>query len=122
MGWYGIFLVKNLKLGFSLRSVDENTLDADFELFDEFFNKQERLREDMGYVLEISEEEKTFSAKTSAKMFNILDELGSIPEYSEAVFLLYFLNKFGFEISYYSGEKIDLEKLRKKGWKIIRQG
>lgn len=119
MGWYGIFLVKKLKLAFSLRGIDENTLHTDFELFDEFFNKYDKLRQDIEYVQEISEEEKTFSAKTSAKMFNIVDELSGLPEFLDAFLLLYSLHKNGFEIKYYPENKINLGSLKKKGWIVI---
>lgn len=122
MGWYGIFLVEKLKLAFSLRGISWDSLFSDFELFDRFFNKYDKIREDINYVQEITEDEKNFSAKTTAKMFNVIDELGSIPEFSEAVLLLYFLHKFEFEINYHGEGEVDLAKLEKKGWKVIQQG
>jgi len=122
MGWYGIFLVEKLKLAFSLRGISQDSLFSDFELFDGFFNKYDKIKEDIDYVQEIAEDEKNFSAKTTAKMFNVIDELGSIPEFSDAVLLLYFLHKFEFEINHYSEGEIDLAKLEKKGWKVIRLG
>ena len=122
MGWYGIFLVEKLKLAFSLRGISQDSLFSDFELFDGFFNKYDKIKEDIDYVQEIAEDEKNFSAKTTAKMFNVIDELGSIPEFSDAVLLLYFLHKFEFEINHYGEGEIDLVKLEKKGWKVIRLG
>ena len=122
MGWYGIFLVEKLKLAFSLRGISQDSLFSDFELFDRFFSKYDKIKEDIDYVQEIAEDEKNFSAKTTAKMFNVIDELGSIPEFSDAVLLLYFLHKFEFEINHYSEGEIDLAKLEKKGWKVIRLG
>src|SRR3990167_688929 len=114
MGWYGIFLVEKLKLAFSLRGISQDSLFSDFELFDGFFNKYDKIKEDIDYVQEIAEDEKNFSAKTTAKMFNVIDEFGSIPEFSYAVLLLYFLHKFEFEINHYSEGEIDLAKLEKK--------
>ena len=122
MGWYGIFLVQKLKLAFSLRGISQYSLFSDFELFDRFFSKYDKIKEDIDYVQEIAEDEKNFSAKTTAKMFNVIDELGSIPESSEAVLLLYLLHKFEFEINHYSEDEADLAKLKKKGWKVIQQG
>ena len=122
MGWYGIFLVKKLKLAFSLRGISQDSLFSDFELFDRFFNKYDKIKEDINYVQEISEDEKNFSAKTTAKMFNVIDELGGIPEFSDATLLLYFLHKFEFEIDYHNEGEIDLTKLEKKGWKVIGLG
>lgn len=122
MGWYGIFLVKKLKLAFSLRGISQDSLFSDFESFEEFFNKYDKIREDINYVQEIAEDEKNFSAKTTAKMFNVIDELGSIPEFSDAVLLIYILHKFEFEINHHNEGEIDLAKLEKKGWKIIRKG
>lgn len=122
MGWYGIFLVKKLKLAFSLRRINQDSLFSAFDLFDKFFNKYDEIKEDADYIQEISENEKNFSAKTTAKMFNIIDKLGSIPEYSNSILLLYLLHKFEFDIDYYSEGEIDLSKLEKKGWKIISQG
>lgn len=55
-------------------------------------------------------------------MFNVIDELGSIPEFSDAVLLLYFLHKFEFEINYHGESEVDLAKLEKKRWKIISEG
>ncbi|MEK6951835.1 MAG: hypothetical protein AABX29_02365 [Nanoarchaeota archaeon] len=117
MGWYGIFLVRNLKLIFSLRKIDEENLYSYFEDFDKFFSKYDQLREDIDYMQNISEESKTFSAKTTSKMFNVVDELSFLPDVSNAVFLLYFLHKFEIEYHYEGG--IDFEKLRKKGWKTV---
>jgi len=122
MGWYGIFLIKKLKLAFSLRGISQDSLFSDFELFDKFFNKFDKIREDINYIQEIAEDEKNFSAKTTARMFNVIDGLGSISEFSDAVLALYLLHKFEFEIDYYSEDKINLAKLEKKGWKIIQQG
>src|SRR3989344_2202957 len=112
MGWYGIFLVKKLKLAFSLRGISQDALFSDFELFDRFFDKHDKIREDIDYVLEVTEYEKNFSAKTTAKMFNV----------SDAILLLYCLHKFEFEIDYYNESEADLTKLEKKGWKIITEG
>ena len=86
MGWYGIFLVPKLKLAFHLRSVDEAILQSDFDSLEKFFDKYNKLREDMEYIQEISGESKTFSARATAKMFNVIDELGSLPELSYRVF------------------------------------
>ena len=122
MGWYGIFLVKKLKLAFSLRGISQDALFSDFELFDRFFDKHDKIREDIDYVLEVTEDEKNFSAKTTAKMFNVIDALGGIPEFSDAILLLYCLHKFEFEIDYYNESEADLTKLEKKGWKIITEG
>lgn len=122
MGWYGIFLIEKLKLVFNLRRVSRDSLFSDFELFDRFFDNYDKIKEDIDYIREISEDEKSFSAKTTAKMFNVIDGFGNIPEYSDAIFLLYFLHKSGFEINYHNEEEIDLTKLEKKGWKIISQG
>ena len=119
MGWCGIFLVEKLKLAFSLRRIDQDSLFSDFDLFDRFFNKYSKMKEDIDYIQEISENEKNFSAKTTAKMFNVIDGLGNIPESSDAILLLYFLHKFEFEINYHSEGEIDLAKLERKGWKVI---
>lgn len=119
MGWYGIFLVPKIKLIFYLRSVDEDRLHSSFDSLERFFGKYEKLREDMEYVQNISEDSKSFSAKATAKMFNIIDELGSLPEISNNIFLLYFLRKQGFEIDYHSEDKVDSDKLKKEGWQII---
>jgi len=119
MGWYGIFLVSKLKLGFYLRSVDEGFLESNFSSLDRFFDKYDKLREDIDYVQETSEDSKSFSAKATAKMFNIIDELGHMPEISNSVFLLYFLSKKEFEINYHPVDKVDLDKLKKEGWQII---
>ncbi|MBI2672305.1 hypothetical protein HYX16_05205 [Candidatus Woesearchaeota archaeon] len=122
MGWYGIFLVKKLKLAFSLRSIDYDSLFSDFDSIERFFSKYAKIREDLDYVQEIAEDKKNFSAKTTARMFNVIDELGNLPEISDVIFMLYFLHKSGFDIDYNNEDKIDLEKLRKRGWKIIEQG
>ena len=122
MGWYGIFLVERLKLAFSLRGIDQDPLFSDFDLFDRFFNKYDKMKEDIDYIQEISENEKNFSAKTTAKMFNVIDGLDSIPESSDAIFLLYLLHKFEFEIDYHNEGEVDLTKLEKDGWKIIMEG
>lgn len=119
MGWYGTFLVPKLKLVFYLKSVDESLLHSSFESLERFFDKRDKLMEDIEYVQETSEDPKNFSAKATAKMFNIIDELGHIPEASDSVFLLYFLNKQEFEINYHPENKVDLGKLKKKGWQII---
>lgn len=122
MGWYGIFLVKKLKIACSLRRVDESALFDDFDLLDKFFEKYDKMREDIEYIEESAEESKSFSAKATARMFNVIDALSFLPEVSDAVFLLYFLHKHGFEIEHFSEENVDLEKLEKKGWKVIRAG
>ena len=122
MGWYGIFLVEKLRLACSLRGINQESLFSNFELFDRFFSKVDKIKEDIEYVQEITEDEKTFSAKTTAKMFNVIDRLGSIPEFSDALLLLYFLHKFAFEIKYHGEGEIDLAKLEKKGWRVISQG
>lgn len=119
MGWYGMFLVPKLKLAFHLRGVSEDGLHSDFDSLERFFGKYDKLRGDMEYVDNVSEESKNFSAKTTAKMFNIIDELGRLPELSWSVFLLYFLHKKGFEIDYRQEDKVDLDKLRKKGWQVL---
>ena len=119
MGWYGTFLIPELKLIFHLRSVDENSLESSFESLDRFFSKQEKLRGDIEYVQNVTEESKSFSAKATAKMFNIIDELGYIPNISDNIFLLYFLRKKEFKMDCHSGEAIDFEKYEKKGWRII---
>ncbi len=119
MGWYGIFLVSKLKLAFQLRSIDENRLFSNFDLLDRFFDKYDKLREDLDYIQEIAEQSRTFSAKTTAKMFNMIEEINRLPECSHSVFLLYFLHKFGFEINCYYEGKINIDNLRKRGWNII---
>jgi len=119
MGWYGIFLIQNLKIAFSLRRVDEDNLYSNFDLLDKFFEKYDKLKEDMEFVQEIPEETKTFSAKAVAKMFNIIDGFSYLPEVSNDFLLLYFLHKKGFEIKYYPEDKINLDKLKKKRWRII---
>ncbi len=50
MGWYGIFLVQKLKLAFSLRGISQDSLFSDFKLFDRFFNKYDKIREDINYI------------------------------------------------------------------------
>jgi hypothetical protein len=122
MGWYGFFLVRKLKLAFSLRRIDEEKLYSDLDSINNFFNKYDKLRENMEYIQTVSDEEKVFSAKTTAKMFNIIDELGILPEVSDVIFFLYFLKKYNFDIDYFSEDKIDLNNLEKKGWKIICVG
>jgi len=122
MGWYGIFLVKKLKLAFSLRSISYDSLFSDFDFIERFFSKYTKIKEDIEYVQEITEDEKNFSAKTIARMFNVIDELGKIPEVSDVIFMLYFLHKCGFDIDYHNEDKINLKKLRKRGWKVIEQG
>ncbi len=119
MGWYGVFLVPKLKLVFYLRSVDENVLDSSFDSLERFFGNYDKLREGMEDVQAASEESKGFSAKTTAKMFNIIDELGRLPELSNSIFLLYFLHKREFEIDYHPEDSVDLDKLKKQGWQII---
>ena len=119
MGWYGVFLVPKLKLVFYLRRVDENVLDSSFDSLERFFDNYHKLREDMEDVQGVSEESKSFSAKTTAKMFNIIDELGCLPELSNSIFLLYFLRKRGFEIDYHTEDSVDLDNLKKEGWQII---
>lgn len=119
MGWYGVFLVPKLKLCFHLRSVNENILESHFDSLDRFFDKYDKIREDIDYVLETAEESKNFSAKSTAKMFNIIEEVGNMPEISNSIFLLYFLRKHEFEINYNPEDTIDLEKLKAKGWRII---
>ena len=119
MGWYGQFLVPKLKLALSLRSKGEDLLYDDFELMDGFFDKHEKLRKDMDYIQESAEESKTFSAKVTAKMFNVIDELSCLPDESDSVFLLYFLHKLKFEIEYYPEDKVNTDELKKKGWVFL---
>ncbi|MFH1224648.1 MAG: hypothetical protein V1676_02485 [Candidatus Diapherotrites archaeon] len=119
MGWYGAFLVPKLKLCFYLRSVDEGVLESIFGSLDGFFGKYEKIKEDIEFVLETAEESRNFSAKATAKMFGIIDEIGQMPEAPNSVFLLYSLHKFKFEINYNSEDAVDLGKLRAKGWQII---
>ncbi|HIH09488.1 MAG TPA: hypothetical protein HA254_02350 [Candidatus Diapherotrites archaeon] len=119
MGWYGVFLVPKLKLCFYLRKVDEGILESSFDSMDRFFDKYDKVREDIEYVLDITEESKTFSAKATAKMFNTIEEIGRIPEASNSIFLLYFLKKHEFEINYHPEDAIDLDKLKAEGWQII---
>ncbi|MFH0955061.1 MAG: hypothetical protein V1777_03070 [Candidatus Micrarchaeota archaeon] len=119
MGWYGVFLVPKLKLGFYLRSVNEDSLYSSFDSLDRFFDKYNKIRDDIEYLLEVTEESKSFSAKTTAKMFTVIDELGQLPEISNSIFLLYFLHKREFEIEHRSEESIDLDKLKKRGWQIL---
>ncbi|MDP2665963.1 MAG: hypothetical protein Q8P05_00460 [Candidatus Diapherotrites archaeon] len=119
MGWYGVFLVPKLKLIFSLRSIDENKLHDHFDSLDRFFSKYDKLKEDIEYIQTITEENKSFSAKVTAKMFNIIDELGYLPDISNSVFLLYFLHKHQFEIDYHSEHSIELGKYKKKGWQMV---
>jgi hypothetical protein len=119
MGWYGIFLVKKLKLAFSLSKIDKGKLFDDFELIEKFMEKYDKARENINYVQEVSEKSKSFSAKAIAKMFNIIDDF-YLPETSNAIFLLYFLDRFDFEIDYEPGDQVDLSKLKKEGWEIIQ--
>jgi hypothetical protein len=122
MGWYGIFIVKKLKLACSLRSVSQDSLFSSFDSLERFFERYDKLREGIEDIQEATEGEKQFSAKTTARMFNVIDTLDSLPECSDAVFLLYFLHRFECEIEYHSEDEINLEKLEKKGWKVIRIG
>lgn len=119
MGWYGIFLVPKMKLLFSLRSVDGGILHDYFDSLDRFFDKYEKMRDDIAYIGEVSEESKTFSAKVTARMFNVIDELGVLPDVSPPVFLLYFLRKHGFEVEYHVEGSINLNDLKKKGWQEV---
>ena len=119
MGWYGQFLVPKLKLAFSLRSKSEDLLHSNFESMDRFFDRYEKLRDDISYIQESAEENKNFSAKAIARMFNIIDQIGYLPESSDSVFLLYFLNKLKFDIQYYSEDKLDMDKSKKKGWIVV---
>lgn len=119
MGWYGVFLVPKLKLCFHLRSADEGVLESNFDSLDRFFDKYEKVREGIEYILDTSEESKNFSAKATAKMFNIIEEIGHIPEISNSIFLLYFLHKHEFEINYNPENAIDLDKLKAERWQII---
>lgn len=114
-----MFLVPKLKLAFSLRSVSEDSLHNDFDSLERFFDKYGKLREDVEYVEDISEDAKNFSAKAIAKMFNVIDSLGSLPETSNDILLLYFLHKRGFEIDCHQEDKVDLDKLKKKGWQVL---
>jgi hypothetical protein len=100
MGWCGLFLVPKLKLGFYLRKINENDLYSSFDFMNQFFDRHDKLREDIEHVQYVAEESKSFYAKTTSKMFNIVDTLGLLPEKSDSVFLLYFLHKKGFEIKY----------------------
>ncbi|MFW5846915.1 MAG: hypothetical protein ACOCUU_02025 [Nanoarchaeota archaeon] len=119
MGWYGIFLLKKLKIAFVLRKVDEASFEENSSDLDRFFDKYNSLREDMERIQISSENEKDFSAKTTAKMFNIIDEFGKFPDIPLTFFLLYFLQKFNFKVDYFSEDKINLDELEKKGWRII---
>ncbi len=119
MGWYGVFLVPKAKMIFSLRSVDEGTLDDAFESLERFFGKYDKMKEDIYEITSTAEESKTFSAKITAKMFGIVDEIGGLPELHPSVFLLYFLHKHGFEIKYHHENDINTEDLEKKGWQLV---
>lgn len=119
MGWYGTFLVKDLKLAFSLRSQSMTTLYSDFDILDMFFKNYDKIEDDIEYIQTECEDKKSFPIKVQAKMFNIVDKLISLSDYSYLTFLLYFLSKLGFDIKYKYEDDVDLEKLKKEGWKIL---
>ncbi|MCX6741821.1 MAG: hypothetical protein NTX24_01435 [Candidatus Pacearchaeota archaeon] len=119
MGWYGNFLVPELKLLLCLSRVDQGVLSDNFDSLDKFFNQYEKLEDDINYVEEAAEENKTFSAKAVAKMFSITDTTNHLTGISDSLFLLYFLHKLHFEIEHKNEEELDSKKLQADGWKII---
>jgi len=109
MGWVNYVLVKKYKIAFVVdRSTDE--LDGYFEKALDWLRDDERARIDEEKKL------KDVSVRDFAVLFNTYEKAVALEGASSAMFLLYFLKKYGVEFEIQSEFNVDEEKLRKAGW------
>jgi len=112
MGWVNYVLVKKYKIAFVVdRSTDE--LDGYFEKALDWLRDDERARIDEEKKL------KDVSVRDFAVLFNTYEKAVALEGASSAMFLLYFLKKYGVEFEIQSEFNVDEEKLRKAGWVIV---